>query len=309
MVDIKKIECFSGKLGKKILLEAYTSEDDENTVITATSLKNIFESIKDEFGITDSINSDVRVSADGNITYASVEWTLKDRNGYNSTFIGEATPASLVTTIAKQYPKLTAYNRALSMGIKAYLQIPKNIYTNDEIPIETSKSNKVGMENIPLNLISEDKSVNKQMVTSFPIKKTTSATSIAAKLANTEPKSDMIGSIKSAPVFTESEVGLDSIYTDNLERNIVTIKEDQSEINEINSEASEIKTDEESVVNDDSIVPIGVFAGKTVRELFEEDTPVVRSFIQMCTLHQIKDPDKNKMAILDYIGQKAQIDK
>lgn len=309
MVDIKKIECFSGKLGKNIILEAYTSKDDENTIITATSLKNIFESIKDEFGITDSITSDVRVSADGNITYASVEWTLKDRNGYNSTFIGEATPASLVTTIAKQYPKLTAYNRALSMGIKTYLQIPKNIYTNDEIPIETSKSNKAGIENIPLNLISKDKSVNKQTITSFPVKKTTAATSIAAKLANTEPKSDMIGSIKSAPVFTEPEAGLDSIYTDNLEGNIVTIKEDQSETNEINSEVSEIKTDEESVVNDDSIVPIGVFAGKTVRELFEEDTPVVRSFIQMCTLHQIKDPDKNKMAVLDYIGQKTQVDK
>ena len=119
MVEIREIKVFSKKLNKDIILEAYTGDKDGVTVITATSLKNEFEKIKDEYGITDSISSDVRINSAGNITYASIEWTLRDKNGYCSTFIGEATPLSLQTAIAKQYPKITAYNRAVSMGIRS----------------------------------------------------------------------------------------------------------------------------------------------------------------------------------------------
>lgn len=72
MVEIREIKVFSKKLNKDIILEAYTGDKDGVTVITATSLKNEFEKIKDEYGITDSISSDVRINSAGNITYTPV---------------------------------------------------------------------------------------------------------------------------------------------------------------------------------------------------------------------------------------------
>ena len=47
MVEIREIKVFSKKLNKDIILEAYTGDKDGVTVITATSLKNEFEKIKD----------------------------------------------------------------------------------------------------------------------------------------------------------------------------------------------------------------------------------------------------------------------
>lgn len=302
MVEIKKIECYSGKLKKEILLEAYTSQRDDQIIITATSLKEIFESIKEEFGITDSISSDVRVNENGNITYASVEWTLKDKSGYNSTFVGEATPASLSTPIAKQYPKLTAYNRALSIGIKTYLQIPKNVYTNDEIPINSNSENKKPEISEKKEDIIQPAHISD--LSSMPVKKTTAANSIAAKLANTEPKSGLIGSIITAPEFNEdnSDFSDDSFYTETQEK---YAKESKGDIVTLPKETDVSKKSVDINIDDNSKIPVGVFAGKTIRELFDDDGPVSRSFIQMCVLHQIKDSDANKMAVIDYIAKKA----
>ena len=123
MVEIREIKVFSKKLNKDIILEAYTGDKDGVTVITATSLKNEFEKIKDEYGITDSISSDVRINSAGNITYASIEWTLRDKNGYCSTFIGEATPLSLQTAIAKQYPKIIEQFQWVLKHIYRFLRI------------------------------------------------------------------------------------------------------------------------------------------------------------------------------------------
>lgn len=309
MVEIREIKVFSKKLNKDIILEAYTGDKDGVTVITATSLKNEFEKIKDEYGITDSISSDVRINSAGNITYASIEWTLRDKNGYCSTFIGEATPLSLQTAIAKQYPKITAYNRAVSMGIKAYLQIPKNFYTNDEIALKDETVNAVQNEanntslsnNLTDNATAEP---HNTVVTIKPADKNTS-NSITAKLArteetfkakeiNTDPVAAPLasnGSIQEAPEFIEDEKNEEDIIGDNTET--------------LNNSAESENADT-NIITDDAIVPIGIFAGKTVKELFEINTPVSRAFIQMCVLHQIKDSDENKMAIIDYIAKKAE---
>lgn len=268
MVEIREIKVFSKKLNKDIILEAYTGDKDGVTVITATSLKNEFEKIKDEYGITDSISSDVRINSAGNITYASIEWTLRDKNGYCSTFIGEATPLSLQTAIAKQYPKITAYNRAVSMGIKAYLQIPKNFYTNDEIALKDETVNAAQNEanNTSLsNNLTDNATAEPQnaVVTIKPADKNTS-NSITAKLARTEEtfkakeiNTDPIaaplasnGSIQEAPEFIEDEKNEEDIIGDNTET--------------LNNNAESENADT-NIITDDAIVPIGIFAGKTVK--------------------------------------------
>lgn len=279
MEESKKIFVYSGKLNKNVELEAYDMPTNKDiTIITATSLKRTFESIKSQFGITDSILSDIRTNSLGNIVYASVEWTIKDKDGYESTFIGEATPESLTSDVAKQYPKVIAYNRAQSIGIKSYLQLNSKVYTNDEIPINQDNNEDM------LNIVPEiTKDVNTNIDTSKPSVHATNTSSIYMKLKNTEvnntdksePKAAEVlaGSISNVPSFTE---------------------EDNVELNDINNE-----------INENSIVPIGVFSGKTIKELFETNTTMAKSFIQMCKLGQVTDTDPDKMAIIDYIAKHA----
>lgn len=277
MQDLKQVEIKSNKLNKNIMLEGYESLSDGTTVITATSLKNVFEPLKKEFGITDSIKSDIRVNAVGNVIYASVEWTIRDKDGYESTFVGEATPDSLNTTIAKQYPKVTALNRAQSIGIKTYLQLPKGIYTNEELSFNTTSSDKQKPED---NSNDGEKVKNEQSV----IHKN----GIVAKLENAK----------------KTEKTAAEILNDKLSGSISNVPTLTAE-NEVAAEISGDNANNNNI-DDDSVVPIGIFAGKTVKELFEINTPTSQAFIRMCKLGQATDPDPVKMEIIKYIASKAE---
>lgn len=277
MQELKQIEVKSNKLNKNIILEGYESLTDGTTVITATSLKNVFEPLKREFGITDSITSDIRVNAVGSVVYASVEWTIKDKDGYESTFVGEATPDSLNTVIAKQYPKVTALNRAQSVGIKTYLQLPKGIYTNEEISDNGILNNKQKLENNPDN--NESAKTDKNLIHKNGITAKLENAKRNEKTAAETLNNILSGSISNAPTLTEE-----------------------------NEVAAEISSDNNSNndVDDNSIVPIGIFAGKTIKELFEINTPMSQTFIRMCKLGQATDPDPAKMEIIKYIAGKAE---
>lgn len=142
-MEFKKVLIDSPKLNKQIELEAYDEED--KTIITTNSLKKVFESEKAARGITDSIKSDVSFNPRGDIAYVSVEWTLKDKDGYCSTFVGEANSLSLTSAVSRKYPKTTALNRAQSAGIISYLQLPGKVYSDsqimDEVPHAVANTN------------------------------------------------------------------------------------------------------------------------------------------------------------------------
>ncbi len=283
MADLKTISVFSGKLNKNIELEVYPIATDDKAIVTVTanSLKRAFESIKNEFGITDSVKSETHVNEAGEVTYTSVEWTLKDKSGYNSTFIGEATLSSLTTDIAKQYPKVMAYNRALSLGIKMYLQLDLEVYSDDEI-FPGAKTDTIDNKSRYKNKIMQKlaNSENRQGKTDTKM--------TAAKV--------LAGSITEAPQFKEPR---EDIYMFGETQSSLDVHENQTD-----STLPDSMTDG-NPVNDNSVIPIGVFAGQTVKKLFEADTIMSKTFIQMCALHQIKDADEDKMKILEYIAEKA----
>ncbi len=283
MADLKTISVFSGKLNKNIELEVYPIATDDKAIVTVTanSLKRAFESIKNEFGITDSVKSETHVNEAGEVTYTSVEWTLKDKSGYNSTFIGEATLSSLTTDIAKQYPKVMAYNRALSLGIKMYLQLDLEVYSDDEI-FPGAKTDTINNKSRYKNKIMQKlaNSENRQGKTDTKM--------TAAKV--------LAGSITEAPQFKEPR---EDIYMFGETQSSLDVHENQTD-----STLPDSMTDG-NPVNDNSVIPIGVFAGQTVKKLFEADTIMSKTFIQMCALHQIKDADEDKMKILEYIAEKA----
>lgn len=283
MADLKTISVFSGKLNKNIELEVYPIATDDKAIVTVTanSLKRAFESIKNEFGITDSVKSETHVNEAGEVTYTSVEWTLKDKSGYNSTFIGEATLSSLTTDIAKQYPKVMAYNRALSLGIKMYLQLDLEVYSDDEI-FPGAKTDTINNKSRYKNKIMQKlaNSENRQGKTDTKM--------TAAKV--------LAGSITEAPQFKEPR---EDIYMFDETQSSLDVHENQTD-----STLPDSMTDG-NPVNDNSVIPIGVFAGQTVKKLFEADTIMSKTFIQMCALHQIKDADEDKMKVLEYIAEKA----
>ena len=283
MADLKTISVFSGKLNKNIELEVYPIATDDKAIVTVTanSLKRAFESIKNEFGITDSVKSETYVNEAGEVTYTSVEWTLKDKSGYNSTFIGEATLSSLTTDIAKQYPKVMAYNRALSLGIKMYLQLDLEVYSDDEI-FPGAKTDAIDNKSRYKNKIMQKLANSENRQGKGDAKMT------AAKV--------LAGSITEAPQFKEPG---EDIYMFDGTQSSLDVHENQTD-----NTLPDSMTDG-NPVNDNSVIPIGVFAGQTVKELFEADTIMSKTFIQMCALHQIKDADEDKMKVLEYIAEKA----
>ena len=122
----------SKRLNREVNVECY-KEEDGTTILSTNSLKKVFEGIKSEFGIVDTAECDVKFSDRGTFIYASAEWTIRDKTGYQSTFVGEATPLSLESLIAKKFPKTTALNRAQSAGIIAYLQLPGKMYSDSQV--------------------------------------------------------------------------------------------------------------------------------------------------------------------------------
>lgn len=156
--DLKSITLHSNSIQRDITLESY--QKDDKTIITFSSLRNYFESIKKEFGIVDSISErDIRLSAGGTVMYAATKINIKDNNGYNSDFLGEAIPRSLGNNIAQMYPSVTATNRAYSNAIISYLQLG-SIYSDVQLDLDNKtdadEMNKLPESEKPENIIKVD---------------------------------------------------------------------------------------------------------------------------------------------------------
>lgn len=332
---------YSAKLQKDISLEVYPAQHNGKMIITATSLKYVFESVKDLLGITDSVSSDVRINNAGNITYVSVEWTLKDSNGYCSTFIGEATPGSLNNVISRQHPKTMAYNRALSAGIRAYLQLPMDTYTDDEITpapvnaaMQIEKSSNTS--NITVQPVKQKKNTTfiRNLTSTPPIKKAGAEKKANEKTGNTtesdekssqtviqdkkETQNNISTPITSAQVTYTGET---DIFGNPIDESLPAQENSESELPFVDKTADNTakKNDNKTKVNqigsdvdpdnfeadDDSVVHTGMFSGRTVAELFDINTVTSKGFIQLCVQERIKDDDPCKQKILEYIAKKA----
>lgn len=321
---------YSAKLQKDISLEVYPAQHNGKMIITATSLKYVFESIKSLLGITDSVSSDVRINDAGNITYVSVEWTLKDSNGYCSTFIGEATPGSLNNVISRQHPKTMAYNRALSAGIRAYLQLPMDTYTDDEItPVPANNTSNVTVQPVKQK---KNTAFIRNLTSTPPIKetekkadeKTENTTESDEKSSQTVVQDKKEAQNNTSMPITSAQVtytGETDIFGNPIDESLPAQESSESELpfadkaaddtakkNDNKTKVNQIENDvdpDNFVADDDSVIHTGMFSGRTVAELFDINTVTSRGFIQLCVQERIKDDDPCKQKILEYIAKKA----
>lgn len=134
----------SARLNKDFSVETYNKGND--VIVSTTSLKRIYEMLKMENGLTDSISSDVRSDNEGHVFYASVELTIKDKEGFCSTYIGEATSESLTTPISKAFPKSIAYNRAVCTATINYLQLPKRYHSEYPLSVDNDEKETISSE-------------------------------------------------------------------------------------------------------------------------------------------------------------------
>lgn len=253
-MEFIKTNLYSKKLERDVTVETY--ETKEHIIVSTNSLKKLFESVKNELGIKDTVTSNVVFTDKGLFLHASAKWHVEDKFGYCSEFIGEATPASLDTLIAKRFPETTALNRAQSAGIIAYLQLPKKMYSDAQIsPVvgETEKPRTAAE-------ILEDALNRKAKHPEQAIMPTTIEATECEKVD--EPKK---GVVQDAPeMTTETELPYAGADTDAAKTEPVTVDE-KAEI------AEPTNTDTDATVDENTKFGLSsVFGDKTIKEVLEQ---------------------------------------
>ena len=163
-MKLEKKMIYSKRLATEVSLDIY--EDAEKKIVSTTSLKNLMEDIREERGLTTSYTMDVTHDEAGVIRWVAVHMTMTDGYGFSGMFLGESTAESRLSDIAKQYPAKTAYNRALSCAMIAYLNIPGKIYSDTEVEItegEYKKKNQTAAKSGLKSKVSEVHEKSKAM--------------------------------------------------------------------------------------------------------------------------------------------------
>lgn len=325
MFEFKNVSLKSKKLNRELELEAYDeiTDDGGNIIILSTkSLQKVFESIKEERGITDSTKFDIYFNDRGKFMYASAEWTLKDKFGYNSTFIGEATELSLDSLIAKKYPKTTAFNRAQAAGIIAYLMLPGKVYSEAQITPS----------------IKENEDENKE-------KNDEISTSIKTTISKKEKDKSIAGIITAVPTLSDDmTIKTDLEDEKSIIRNTEVIsnhtenseeEKEESELPFNNEESTDLKTEtktekvkvtDESVkstkiltdqdkektdsneINDSTLFGITpIYGNKTIGEIIQmynsKDAKVI-GLIKMLITGKVKPTDAQSAKVIAYMKKK-----
>lgn len=330
-MEYKIINLKSDKLGKDVELEAYETEDGA-VIVSTNSLKKLFEKMKSENGVTTSVLSDVRVNDRGCVLYASVELTIRDNQGYSSVFIGEATNGSLTNSIAKTFPKTTAFNRAMSSAIISYLQLPGKIYSdfqmanaeerdeNMEKSLAASNTKSVLQEKpttMQKNVDSEPKNVCGPVKTSRNAEEPVEAMNETVKSEET---------IKTTPEIEVSDIEIPAdVPAEELDKdmpvsNKTAAVESVKPAAPLDAPASVDKRPDDNIssaqeaplsndnITEDTLIGMGNFANISIGELFkmqEEGDAFASKLIDACKKGVISENDAHKKAIILYIAKKA----
>ena len=225
-------EIFSKKLGKQVPLEVYISEDGLS-VVTATSLKQVFEGIKEERGIKEDIKWEAKFNDHGEFYYAGATYRLMDKTGYDSVFVGESSPETLLSDISRKYPGQMAVNRAMAEGILMYLQldVPGRAFADIQVP---------------------DRKLTNSDVASVP--------QMNDDMAIPAEPSRMTAPAETADEKGAQKSGNTGVTADNTAAAMEPVHADNSQ----NAAGQTVDT-----ANDDSIIKFGPYNGKTVRQLFD----------------------------------------
>lgn len=260
-MEYKKTSLFSKKLQREVTVETYETED--HIIVSTKSLKKLFESIKSELGIKDTITSNILYTDKGLFLHASAKWRVEDKNGYCSEFLGEATPSSLDSSINKKYPEVTACNRAQSAGIISYLQLPKKMYSDTQItPVagESSEPKKAAdvLEDA-LNRKAKQPERPIMPAAEIPTSNTTKADS-KEETKEAEKAKEVKGVIQDAPDMAENILP----YAGEEEAVSIDEKKDQSE------DLIQSETVASTVSEDSKFGLSAIFGDKTIKQVVED---------------------------------------
>lgn len=326
-MEYKIINLKSDKLGKDVELEAYETEDGA-VIVSTNSLKKLFEKMKSENGVTTSVLSDVRVNDRGCVLYASVELTIRDNQGYSSVFIGEATNGSLTNSIAKTFPKTTAFNRAMSSAIISYLQLPGKIYS--DFQMANAEERDANMEKSlaasDTKSVLQEKTITMQRNADSESK---NACELVKTLKNDEKPVEAVKSeetIKTTPEVEVSDIEIPAdVPAEELDKDMPvsnkaaavesvkpTAPSDVSAPVNKRPDDNMPSAQETSLSNDniteDTLIGMGNFANISIGELFkmqEEGDAFASKLIDACKKGVISENDAHKKAIILYIAKKA----
>lgn len=129
------MKLFSKTLNKNIDLLATTRLSDNKKVIIVThkSLLNCFNEIQLEHKLKLELK-ELHISLNHNVFLAKIS----DKNGFEVQEIGETTPDTLNSQIARENPALVAAQKAFDRAIIQYLNFRENVYSIHEIsPFDT----------------------------------------------------------------------------------------------------------------------------------------------------------------------------
>ena len=326
-MEYKIINLKSDKLGKDVELEAYETEDGA-VIVSTNSLKKLFEKMKSENGVTTSVLSDVRVNDRGCVLYASVELTIRDNQGYSSVFIGEATNGSLTNSIAKTFPKTTAFNRAMSSAIISYLQLPGKIYSDFQMANAEERD-----ANMEKSLAASDTKSVLQEKTITMQRNADSESKNACELVKTskndEKPVEAVKSeetIKATPEVEVSDIEIPAdVPAEELDKDM-PVSNKAAAVESVKPAApSDVSVpvdkrpddnmpsaQETSLSNDniteDTLIGMGNFANISIGELFkmqEEGDAFASKLLDACKKGVISENDAHKKAIILYIAKKA----
>ena len=277
---------FSKKLNKEVSLETYLSEDGLN-IVTATSLKKVFEEIKMERGIKEDITWDVRFDSNCNFYYAYANYRLRDKDGYDSMFVGESSPATCITDIAKKYPGQMAVNRAIAEGIIAYLQLDINGKAFADIQVPDRKL----IANTSADIPSTAPQLNEDMT----IPADNPVENNAPETINRENAE----TVQPAAVVAKADENRAADSSEKLNSN------ESSPSTSSEASAPEPNSSLNENVNDNTVITFGPYTNKTVAQLFENAKSDVKAQRTICVAKKgLGVPEKDK-AVFAYIADKA----
>ena len=254
---VKKIKSLYTNI--KYELETFEKVNNEGvmTIISHNSLERLMHNVL--------MKEDCAVKYDLNFIectekHTVVECIIWDNKSRRISAIGESSYKSLNSDIARQYPSLTASQRAFDRAIIRYLGFEGRCYSDSEF------TNVVSFDELPEEIIVNEKETNLNDDIDKIEKKTTSA------VIKDDEKSEEV--LIEDIVETEGIVMNESVET----------FQDTSEETEVSEKVTENGVD---IIDEkfNVVVDIGRFKGtnKTIREIYEEDLNWYEWMITKCS--------------------------
>ena len=323
-----KTNVMSNKLGQEIELESFNKDD--MVIISTNSLKKLFESLKTKFGIKDTFTTTIYTNESYGISYITVDWNIKDKDGYDSTFTGEFYMADTKNSvIAKNFPKTTALNRAQSAGIIAYLQLPCKAYSDTQVLDDSNEDSNnntpnttestfsampESVEPIKVNTVNQAPSLNDYTMDGDEDTTVESTENVNTDVTEEAPVEKTEEPKAATPYNPSDNEDDDDNFHEEVQRRMVGGMKVSAPEKDVKEEKTHISTQpaknvdtNSSDVTDETLVGFGVLRTITIGELlkkYKDDDKNAAKYIEMINNNNFSGISRDKIKNIKYIKRR-----